>query len=108
MFDRMILLAIFLVTASTASNSPHVFSPLSFGADPSGQRDSTNALQLTISLALNATKTRSCGNISDPSCGGAVVDLQYGAYLISRSLNITGNGGNWRVFCGSLLAAPTR
>jgi len=85
----------------------HTFSPLSFGADPTGERDSTDALQQTIDAALNATHERRCGNIGDPACGAALVDLQQGVFLTSRPLNITGNGGNWRVCCGSLLAAPS-
>ncbi len=90
--------------SSTASSS---ISPVAFGADPNGERDSTDALQHAIDLALNATKARSCGNIGDPACGAALVDLKHGVYSTSRPLNVTGNGGNWRICCGSLLAAPS-
>ena len=100
-------LAVAMPVGAAGGAGAHTFSPLSFGADPTGEGDSTDALQQTIDAALNATHERRCGNIGDPACGAALVDLQQGVFLTSRPLNITGNGGNWRVCCGSLLAAPS-
>lgn len=91
----------------TPAPATNTINPLSFGADPSGEHDSTDAIQHAIDLVLNVTTARACGNIGDPACGAALLDLQHGVYLTSRPLNVTGNGGNWRICCGSLLASPS-
>ena len=40
----------------------HIYNPVQMGADPNGKRDSTDALQKTIDLAMNATTRTTCTN----------------------------------------------
>ena len=40
----------------------HIYNPVQMGADPNGKRDSTDALQKTIDLAMNATTRTTCAN----------------------------------------------
>ena len=85
-----------------------VFSPIAYGADPTGQADSTAAFELLMAdlLSPNATHAhRMADGIVD--LGGATVDLQGGDYLISRPLRIPPCYGNARIMRGSLRASPS-
>jgi hypothetical protein len=85
-----------------------VFSPIAYGADPTGQEDSTAAFELLMSdlLSPNATHAhRMADGIVD--LGGATVDLQGGDYLISKPLRIPPCYGNARIMRGSLRASPS-
>ena len=61
------------------------FNVLDYGADPSGGKDSWNAIQATIDAAQKQL-------FSEMAVGGyAVVSLAGGDYVISKPLNISGN-----------------
>ena len=81
-----------------------VFSPVTFGADPTGVRDSTASLQRAVSAAFAWTAP-------DPTVGAktthnSVVDLQGGTYLINSTIWL-GKGLTFRMCCGGLLAADS-
>ena len=81
-----------------------VFSPLAHGGDPTGLTDSTAALQATVADLLAACGERRLADwVRD--CGGAVLDLQGGEYLVSAPLAIPPGYGNLHVMQGSLLAS---
>ena len=76
---------------------PHVYLVTSYGADPTGNSDSTDALLAAIA---DAAKGPSEGflmeNIKD--LGGAQVHLEGGKYLISKPLELPQPGiGNFMV-----------
>ncbi len=66
-----------------------VISPVSFGADPTGQRDSTQALQMAVAAVLDSWHERGSHNMSAPvkDLGGITLDLQGGTYLTSEPLH---------------------
>jgi hypothetical protein len=82
-----------------------VFSPLDFGGDPSGLTDSTAAVQGAVAALLaDCSAARRLANwVRD--CGGAVLDLSGGEYLVSAPLAIPPGYGNLHVMQGSLLAS---
>mmetsp|Transcript_4859 Transcript_4859/g.14618 ORF Transcript_4859/g.14618 Transcript_4859/m.14618 type:complete len:606 (-) Transcript_4859:236-2053(-) len=99
------------VTSSFAPRS----SPLNFGADPTGMKDSTAALQKAIAVCLNQSQLSPNGNFpgdtsfdnghSVRDMGGCQVDLAGGEYLISQSLIIPEYNANMIFGGGSLVAA---
>ena len=90
--------------SSSAPSSPaaaaagHVFRPTDFGADPSGIRDSTQAMRKTISALTNAT-----GGARD--LGGAVLDLEGGLFLISESLAVQAGFDHFTLQSGTIRAS---
>lgn len=76
-----------------AKSSPIVYHVTSYGADPTGKTDSTDAILGAISDALNGTGK---GFLIEGivNLGGARVDLDGGNYLISRPLRfpVAGRG----------------
>jgi hypothetical protein len=92
--------------AAAAPGSP-LLTPVAFGADPTGKADASPA----FSQLLGVLRDRCAGvgrNMSDgiADCGGLVVDLQGGAYVLSQPLHIPQFLGNLRVIDGTLRAAP--
>ncbi|KAJ1382332.1 Pectin lyase fold/virulence factor [Sesbania bispinosa] len=84
---------------------PHVYLVTSYGADPTGNSDSTEAL---LAALADAAKGPSKGfllkDIKD--LGGAQIDLQGGSYLISRPLQLPVAGvGNLMIHGGSIRAS---
>ncbi|XP_024383999.1 polygalacturonase QRT3 [Physcomitrium patens] len=75
-----------------------------YNADPSGQYDSTRALQTAINQAFNmATKHELLPGI--PDLGGVEIHLEGGDYLISHPLRFPGkSGGNLVIHGGTLRA----
>ena len=92
--------------AAPAADASHVYSPLDFGGDPSGETDSTLAVQDALDAVLNASTPgiRDANDIRD--CGGATLDLQGGAYMISAPIVIPAYYGNLRITQGTLRASP--
>lgn len=73
-----------------------------YNADPSGQYDSTRALQTAINQAFNmATKHELLPGI--PDLGGVEIHLEGGDYLISHPLRFPGKSGGNLVVCLSPL-----
>jgi len=81
-----------------------IVSPISFGADPSGRRDSTHAFQKALQALLSdhPGHTLSSG-IKD--LGGRTLDLEGGDFLISKPLVIPGFYGNFFVKTGTIRAS---
>lgn len=85
-----------------------VFSPIDYGGDASGTRDSTAAVSAAVDALVAACAPwpeHTLGYVLD--CGGATLDLDGGAFLISAPLAIPPNVGNLRVGRGTLRATPS-
>jgi len=90
-------------------------SPVDFGADPTGRKDSTAALKKCIDVCLNQSSlspngvfpgSRSFGNGKNiKDMGGCHVDLAGGEYLISSPLEIPEYNANMILGGGSLVAS---
>ncbi|KAG6395895.1 hypothetical protein SASPL_142028 [Salvia splendens] len=86
-------------------SGPIVYHVTSYGADPTGQNDSTGAVLKAITDALNGPGK---GVLFEGivNLGGARVDLDGGNYLISRPLLFPVSGrGNFAIQGGSLTAS---
>jgi hypothetical protein len=79
--------------------------PADFGADPTGAKDSTQALQAAMQalLASRGPRHAMASNITD--LGGATLDLSGGSYLISAPLVIPPLYGNAQIIGGTLRAS---
>ncbi len=87
------------------SSSTMLFSPISYGADPSGTQDSTTAFQQLLRDFLDVSPSRPmAANITN--LGGATIDLQGGNYLISEPIVIPPFFGNAHIVDGTLQASP--
>lgn len=78
-------------------NNPRVFHVTSYGADPTGNSDSTEAILAAIADAANV---QSEGHLMEGinNLGGAQINLEGGNYLIRRSLTLPESGvGNLMV-----------
>ena len=81
------------------STSPRVYHVTSYGADPTGSRDSSDALAQAMTDAFRGpTEGFLIGGIAN--LGGAQIDLEGGHYLISRPLRLPGAG------VGNLMVCP--
>lgn len=82
-------------------------SPVDFGADPTGLKDSTEAFAAAVAALVNTT-----GRAARPmasgitNLGGATLDLGGGQYLIAAPIVIPPFTGNVRIQGGTLRAAP--
>jgi hypothetical protein len=92
--------------ASLGPSAPVVY-PITFGADPTGETDSTAAFTAAMAsvLAHNTSGHRMSEGIID--LGGCVLDLQGGDYLLSSPLIVPAGFGNVRIIDGSLRATPS-
>jgi hypothetical protein len=81
--------------------------PADFGADPTGAKDSTQAMQKAVVALLSrrGPSVSMASNITD--LGGATLDLSGGSYLISSPLVIPPMFGNAQIVGGTLRASPT-
>ncbi|XXG69057.1 hypothetical protein AAC387_Pa06g2016 [Persea americana] len=87
------------------SSNPRVYHVTTYGADPTGQTDSTDAILRAISDAFRAPDNRQLIN-GIPDLGGAVVHLDGGSYKISHPLRLPASGGgNLQIHSGSLHAS---
>ena len=92
--------------AASPSAFDGLWLPGSFGADPTGVRDSTAAFDSLFHALLSVNRThRLASGIID--LGGATIDLQGGDYLISRPLVLPFCYGNVKLQRGTLRASPT-
>ncbi|KAL2604042.1 hypothetical protein AAZX31_09G049900 [Glycine max] len=86
-------------------NNPRVYRVTSYGADPTGNSDSTEALLAAIE---DAAKGPSEGYLMEGirDLGGAQINLEGGNYLISRSLKLPVAGvGNLMIHGGTIRAS---
>ena len=74
------------------SSNPRVYHVTAYGADPTSQTDSTDAILRAISDAFRAPDNRQLIN-GIPDLGGAEVHLDGGSYKISRPLRLPASGG---------------
>ena len=95
-----------LASSQHPGGSGFVFDVIDFGADPTGQQDSTTALQAALSAA--AAVSLPGGFIRHgPNHGGAMVHLRGGEYRVQAALWVGGQkGGGMRLCCGAIRAAP--
>ncbi|XP_016198013.1 polygalacturonase QRT3 [Arachis ipaensis] len=90
---------------SEGVNNPRVYHVTSYGADPSGNSDSTEAILAAIA---DAAKVPSQGQLMQgiTDLGGAHVDLEGGSYLISRPLRLpAARLGNLMIHGGTIRAS---
>ena len=90
-------------------------SPQSFGADPTGRKDSWAALNAAIGVCLNQSAISPNGNFPGDTSfgngkairdmGGCDIDLGGGEYLISRPLVLPEYNANMQFGRGSLVAS---
>ena len=82
------------VSAGGAAFDAYVFSPIAFGADPSGASDASDAFEalLETAWAIGGTRTAASELTNGPNLG-VVLDLQGGAYSLSRPLRFPAAGG---------------
>ncbi|XP_042021116.1 polygalacturonase QRT3-like [Salvia splendens] len=93
------------VSSSMDMRAPIVYHVTSYGADPTGRNDSTEAVLKAITDALNGPGK---GDLFEGivNLGGARVDLDGGNYLISRPLLFPVSGrGNLAIQGGSITAS---
>ncbi|XP_031263215.1 polygalacturonase QRT3 [Pistacia vera] len=86
-------------------SGPKVYYVTSYGADPSGKSDSTDAILKAISDAYNGPRL---GNLIEgiTNLGGAQIHLEGGNYLISKPLQLPAAGaGNLMIHGGTLTAS---
>ena len=90
-----------------AASASGVVSPIDFGADPTGVKDSTAAF--TAAMAAVMAHNTSGHSLSDGivDLGGVVLDLQGGDYLLSAPLVVPQYAGNMRIIDGTLRASKT-
>ncbi|GMH26020.1 hypothetical protein Nepgr_027863 [Nepenthes gracilis] len=88
------------------AKSPCVYRVTSYGADPTGKQDSTEALLRAFS---DASRGPSDGFLMAgvSNHGGSQIDLEGGNYLVSRPLRFPAPGiGNIMIYGGTLHASP--
>lgn len=96
MFDMM-----FYSVIMQGGSNPRVYLVTSYGADPTGNSDSTEALLAAIA---DAAKGPSEGYLMEGinNLGGAQINLEGGNYMISRSLRLPVAG------VGNLMVCPKK
>ncbi|XP_021801059.1 polygalacturonase QRT3-like [Prunus avium] len=95
-----------LAQASNVTVNGRVFYPIGYGADPTGEEDSTDALLKAVEEAFQLkSELELLAGITD--LGGVVIDLQGGNYTISQPLRFPSGAGNVVVQGGSLRGSST-
>ncbi|KAL9350496.1 hypothetical protein Peur_057751 [Populus x canadensis] len=88
----------------TSRNKERVFYPIKYGADPTGERDSSDAILKALSYAFQVqNELELLPGIND--LAGVVIDLQGGNYKISKPIRFPAGGGNILVHAGTLRAS---
>nr|GLL29073.1 polygalacturonase QRT3-like [Ipomoea trifida] len=91
--------------SSAATASPRVYHVTSYGADPNGKEDSTDAILKAITDALQGPSDGFLFN-GIKNLGGARVDLDGGTYVVTRPLQFPVAGrGNLVIHGGTLKAS---
>eukprot|EP00054_Salpingoeca_dolichothecata_P013636 m.76163 g.76163 ORF g.76163 m.76163 type:complete len:496 (+) comp20579_c0_seq5:184-1671(+) len=91
---------------SPSSNSNPTVYPTDFGADPTGQNDSSNSFSKALSQLFRlGSHHQLANNITD--LGGATLDLGGGDFLLSQPLVIPQDYGNFRITRGTIRASAT-
>ncbi|KAL3523135.1 hypothetical protein ACH5RR_015969 [Cinchona calisaya] len=85
---------------------PNIYNVTSYGADPSGKTDSTDAILKALSDAVEGPSNGFLMN-GIMNLGGAQINLEGGNYLISRPLQLLAGRGNLMIHGGSLKASNT-
>ncbi|KAJ7003384.1 hypothetical protein NC653_008572 [Populus alba x Populus x berolinensis] len=81
-----------------------VFYPMKYGADPTGERDSSDAILKALNYAFQVqNEFELLPGIND--LAGVVIDLQGGNYKISKPIRFPAGGGNVLVHAGTLRAS---
>lgn len=88
-----------------AASPTSTIDPTAYGADPTGSKDSTDAMTAAMAALLNNTPAVSPMADGIVNRGGATLDLRGGEYLISAPLVVPANNGNLRIRGGSLRAS---
>lgn len=86
-----------IMVVMQAASSPRVYRVTSYGGDPTGGRDSTDALLRAIADAVQGP---SSGSLMEgiQNLGGAQVNLEGGNYMISQPIRLPATGvGNLMV-----------
>ena len=104
-----------LANAAPVSGPPAVrggvrVSPLDYGADPLGLKDSSAALALCVQACVNYSVALGHLGVFPTqiaNAGGCEIDLGGGAYLLAKPVVIPVNLGNLRLGHGSLVADDT-
>ena len=82
--------------------------PVTFGADPTGRKDSTEAFELLCAQLFNASALAPRDMASGiVDFGGATLDLNGGEYLISAPIVVPVFAGNMRITGGTLRASKS-
>ena len=87
----------------TSSSGP-TLSPIAFGADPTGEQDSSLAMTRMVTYLMNnisSTKDES-GHID---LGGATIDLEGGTYRVSKTVRIPAGYSNFKIRSGTIFAS---
>jgi hypothetical protein len=95
-----------ILALSAATTSP-LISPTSYGADPTGLRDSTQGMAMAVAAVLDSYGERGGRNLSAPvkDLGGATLDLLGGTYLVSEPLVFPSGYGNFQLVSGTIRAS---
>ncbi|XP_038710174.1 polygalacturonase QRT3-like isoform X2 [Tripterygium wilfordii] len=104
MFDLLVLGGHMFMEATMRA---HVYPVTSYGADPTGKSDSTEAILKAIADAFQIS-AETDGSLMEgiPNLGGAQIFLEGGSYLISRPLRIpAARAGNLVIHGGTLRAS---
>ncbi|KAF7801331.1 polygalacturonase QRT3 [Senna tora] len=90
-------------------SDPRIYLVTSYGADPTGQVDSTEALLAAMADAVNGSNYKGYMMMQGiTNVGGAQINLQGGNYLISRPLRLPVTGvGNLQIHGGTIRASDT-
>ncbi|KAJ6415748.1 hypothetical protein OIU84_004527 [Salix udensis] len=87
-------------------NIGRVFYPIGYGADPTGARESSDAIKKALYDAFQVQNgLELLPDVHD--LGGVVIDLQGGNYKISKPIRFPSGGGNIVVKRGTLRASET-
>lgn len=94
------------VSSASRIYSPTLF-PVDFGADASGNGDSTAAFQKVMAAFLSRNTSSHILSGKAVDLGGVTLDLQGGDYLISEPLTVPLYFGNYRIIDGTLRASQS-
>lgn len=95
-------------SVGAAGGSRFTVDPVTFGADPTGETDSTAAFAKAMAALLNTS-----AHAADPmasnikNLGGATLDLGGGEFVVSEPLVVSPYLGNVRISGGSLRASKS-